>query len=88
MDGSEIYEAMRNAIADADPKPQPLVIPLKPFRAERELDVDDVAAVNVVGIRFDPESGDWRFVCIMHDDVRDIHVVEDGALLSKTLPEI
>jgi len=91
MEAGEMYEAFKGAIVDAANEGAgakvSLALPLTPFRACRTLSDGDTDDVNVVGIRFDPAANEWKFVCVAHDSVSDIYLVEEDSLAGE-LPTV
>jgi len=88
IEAEDIYTGTKHAFLDAMKEAgQPLVLPVKPFRAERTLGDGDVDPVNVVGLRFDPTAGEWLFVYVTSSGSGSVYVAEDVEL-NGDLPDI
>ena len=95
MDGEELYGAFKHAIIDAMAAgaggKASLALPLTPFRANREIPLDEdnnLDPVNVVGLRFDPVSEEWKFVCVTFDGDGEVYTIELDAVKAEGLPGV
>jgi hypothetical protein len=86
MDAEDVSRVVRDAM-EHGARLRPAVLPVQPFRAARNLADGETDAVNVIGIRFDPEAEDWKFVFVTSDGTGSLYVSEDDELAGD-LPDI
>lgn len=82
MEYDDTYDAVRNALSDEKEKEggKPHAISLKPFRATRQLAMDEEQEALVVGLHWDSESNSYHFICVVDDGAGGIYATTDDEL--------